>query len=58
MKPNCELCGLDLPADGVAFICSYECTYCVSCADEGRRRCPNCRGEVVRRPRRAPPRPS
>src|SRR6267154_825337 len=28
MKTNCEKCGHVLPADGSAYICSYECTFC------------------------------
>jgi uncharacterized protein len=52
MKPSCEACGLALRADGAAFVCSYECTFCPKCAEEGARRCPNCGGELVRRPRR------
>jgi hypothetical protein len=35
------------------MICSFECTFCRACA-EGRLggRCPNCGGELVRRPLR------
>jgi hypothetical protein len=36
----------------VAYICSYECTYCASCAEQMNFVCPNCEGELVRRPRR------
>ena len=54
LRPNCECCDRDLPPDTVdAFICSFECTFCRSCAGEilgGR--CPNCGGELVLRPRR------
>ncbi|WP_397391657.1 DUF1272 domain-containing protein [Pseudomonas oryzihabitans] len=38
-----------------ALICSYECTFCAACAAgplQGR--CPNCQGELLRRPRRVP----
>ncbi|WP_442964891.1 DUF1272 domain-containing protein [Pseudomonas sp. JBR1] len=36
-----------------AVICSYECTFCVACAAGPlQEQCPNCRGELVRRPRR------
>lgn len=52
LRPNCECCDRDLPADsGQARICSFECTFCQACA-EGRLagRCPNCGGELVRRP--------
>ncbi|HUN46242.1 MAG TPA: DUF1272 domain-containing protein [Stellaceae bacterium] len=52
LRPNCECCDRDLPADAAdAMICSFECTFCRSCA-EGvlAGRCPNCGGELVRRP--------
>jgi hypothetical protein len=52
MKPACERCGVSLAADEVAAICSYECTFCVSCAETMGRVCPNCGGELVARPRR------
>lgn len=55
MKPACERCAMDLAWDGEAYICSYECTFCRNCAIEMHHRCPNCRGELVARPRRAPP---
>jgi len=52
LKPNCECCNRDLPPDSRdARICSFECTFCRVCADavlEGV--CPNCGGELVRRP--------
>jgi hypothetical protein len=54
LRPNCECCDTDLrPESADAFICSFECTFCRSCADgvlSGR--CPNCGGELVARPRR------
>jgi len=53
MKTGCEKCGAFLPPDGQAYICSYECTFCSSCASESQGSCPNCSGELVRRPRRA-----
>ena len=54
LRPNCECCDQDLPAESAAaFICSYECTFCPSCAVSMAQRCPNCGGELVRRPRRA-----
>jgi hypothetical protein len=52
MRPACERCGAGLPDDAVAFICSYECTFCQACADEMHMDCPNCGGELSRRPRR------
>ena len=54
IRPNCECCDRDLaPESEEARICSYECTFCRSCA-EGvlKGKCPNCGGELVRRPRR------
>lgn len=55
LRPGCECCDRDLPADTPdARICSFECTFCAGCADGvlgGR--CPNCGGELVRRPVRA-----
>ena len=53
MPPDCERCGVDLPADaGGAFICSFECTFCADCADALDERCPNCGGELLDRPAR------
>jgi len=52
LRPNCECCDRDLAPDSRdAMICSFECTFCRTCADgmlAGR--CPNCGGELVRRP--------
>jgi hypothetical protein len=52
LRPNCECCDRDLaPASTEARICSFECTFCSPCADTvlgGK--CPNCGGELVRRP--------
>lgn len=54
MRPGCECCDRDLPPDSVdAFICTFECTFCNACAQQALRgTCPNCGGELVRRPRR------
>ncbi len=55
MRQNCECCGRDLPGDSrEAMICSFECTYCHDCAEkELNLWCPNCGGEIVRRPLRS-----
>ena len=54
MRPDCERCGADLPAQAPgAFICSFECTFCATCADALDERCPNCGGELLDRPTRA-----
>lgn len=54
LRPNCEACDTDLPPDSTqARICSFECTFCVTCAEQRLAgRCPNCGGELVARPRR------
>ena len=51
LRPVCERCGAPLAVDGEAFICSYECTFCAACTQELEAICPNCSGELVRRPR-------
>jgi uncharacterized protein len=52
LRPNCECCNRDLPPQSTeAMICTYECTFCRSCTDTVLKgRCPNCGGELVRRP--------
>ena len=52
LRPNCECCDRDLPPDSDdARICSFECTFCRHCTDVVLKgRCPNCGGELVRRP--------
>lgn len=52
LKPNCEWCDRDLPPDtDTAVICSYECTFCTSCAElELASTCPNCGGNLTPRP--------
>lgn len=52
LRPSCECCDRDLPPDSEeARICSYECTFCADCAESRLGgKCPNCGGELVRRP--------
>jgi hypothetical protein len=52
LRPNCECCDRDLPPASLdAVICTYECTFCSVCArDRLQGICPNCGGELVRRP--------
>jgi two-component system LytT family sensor kinase len=52
MKTSCEACERALPGDGEAYICSFECTFCPVCAASARSICPQCGGELLRRPRR------
>ena len=56
LKPNCECCDRDLPpAAADARICSFECTFCASCAETKLNGlCPNCGGNLVPRPIRPP----
>jgi len=52
LRPNCECCDRDLPPESLqARICTFECTFCADCADTRfGGSCPNCGGELVRRP--------
>lgn len=52
LRPNCECCDRDLlPEARDAMICSFECTFCADCAEARfKGACPNCSGELVRRP--------
>ena len=52
LRPNCEYCDTDLPPDVTdAMICSFECTFCMACAaNTFNHHCPNCGGNLTRRP--------
>lgn len=51
LRPSCECCDIDLPPGSAdARICTYECTYCATCADEMQGICKNCGGNLVPRP--------
>lgn len=52
LRPNCECCDQDLPPESPeAYICSFECTFCIDCVTQRLdSHCPNCGGELVRRP--------
>jgi hypothetical protein len=52
LRPNCECCDRDLPPEARnAMICTFECTFCSECAEGVLGGiCPNCGGELVRRP--------
>jgi len=54
LRPNCESCDKDLAHDAVdALICSFECTFCLGCAEsQFNFVCPNCGGNLVTRPSR------
>jgi hypothetical protein len=53
MSGACQRCRAPLQPDGEAYICSFECTFCALCAGDSMMVCPNCGGELLRRPRRA-----
>jgi len=53
MRSECEKYHAMLEHGELAFICSYECTFCPAYAGTMGQRCPNCQGELVWRPRRA-----
>lgn len=52
LRPNCECCDRDLPPESAdALICTFECTWCLDCAESVLgMRCPNCGGNLVSRP--------
>jgi len=52
LRPTCENCNKPLPpASSDARICSFECTFCASCADGVLQNvCPNCGGGFAPRP--------
>jgi hypothetical protein len=52
LRPNCECCDRDLPPESAdARICTFECTFCVDCVDTRLKgMCPNCGGDLVKRP--------
>jgi len=52
MKASCEKCQVALEQTGLAYICSFECTFCEPCARGMANVCPNCAGELVKRPTR------
>ena len=53
MKEKCEKCSVVLDAArSDAFICTFECTFCSGCKEEMNGVCPNCSGELVKRPKR------
>ncbi len=55
MKTACEKCGEEMGLGDEAYICSYECSFCTDCTESMHAVCPNCGGELLRRPRRLIP---
>lgn len=54
LRPSCECCDKNLPPNSEgALVCTFECTFCSTCAAGILRGvCPNCGGELVKRPLR------
>ena len=52
MRKKCESCSSMLNDHSIAYICTYECTFCKPCTEAMNQICPNCGGELVRRPRK------
>ena len=54
LRPNCECCDKNLPNGAPdALICTFECTFCADCAKTRLGGlCPNCGGDLVKRPTR------
>jgi uncharacterized protein len=52
LRPSCECCHKDLPpAADDAMICTFECTFCRDCTETKLHGiCPNCSGDLQRRP--------
>ncbi|TDF37339.1 DUF1272 domain-containing protein [Alteromonadaceae bacterium M269] len=52
LRPNCECCDRDLPpSSNDAYICTFECTFCADCTRNILHfNCPNCGGNLVKRP--------
>jgi uncharacterized protein len=55
LRPFCECCGKNLPPEtNEALICSFECTFCADCVENTLHgTCPNCGGDLTKRPSRA-----
>ncbi|SDC75159.1 hypothetical protein SAMN05421749_11224 [Acinetobacter marinus] len=52
MKSKCEKCQQSLSHESLAYICSYECTFCEICSTAMQHICPNCSGNLCERPKR------
>lgn len=52
-RGECGRCQRPLNEDGPAYQCANECTFCATCFRKLTYVCPNCSGELVRRPRRS-----
>jgi ribosomal protein S18 acetylase RimI-like enzyme len=50
-RRECGRCARSLTEDAPAYLCANECTFCATCYRKLAYVCPNCSGELVRRPR-------
>jgi len=48
-KDKCEKCGKPVPRGADALCCSFQCTFCPTCAAGYNHVCPNCSGELTAR---------
>ena len=48
-KDKCEKCGKPVPRGADALCCSFQCTFCPTCATGYDHVCPNCSGELTAR---------
>jgi len=53
-RSDCGRCHTALSESSPAYVCARECTFCATCYRRLRYVCPNCSGELVRRPRPEP----
>lgn len=51
LRNECGRCHVPLREDGPAYHCANDCTFCATCYRQLTYVCPNCSGELVRRPR-------
>ncbi|UOE56136.1 DUF1272 domain-containing protein [Bacillus sp. CMF12] len=51
MRKSCEACEQSSSIETIAYICTHECTFCEPCTENMNYICPNCGGELVRRPK-------
>ena len=54
-KEACDGCGVHLSWIDACTICTHECTWCLECTELHGGVCPNCSGELRRRPKRTQP---
>ncbi|WP_409303906.1 DUF1272 domain-containing protein [Peribacillus sp. SCS-155] len=52
MRNKCERCESSIEETVTAYICVHECTFCTPCTEKMDHVCPNCGGELVRRPKK------